>query len=914
MNAVLVLSQAVAAGLSHHEHEFPPPSADLLLLGPPPPLQFVANAPTRGVAVDDLNVLSKIMLTNANYLVSSFSVDHMLHPFRVRAGATSPPTGPRAQIKFWDEDLKGANAGRFLMGAGNTLRWRSNTELSTMVRAVLDGITACTNAEGYMLPYHLNGWLHSEQGDYARSWLTQGLIEVGKAGFEDAFSMLRGQYDWIVNQTRNCYAPYLYDGISNGEQGQIASTRMYLEHPNPRYEDAQFAQDVYRDDDYLRALTHRDPLSISDYHMPAPNHPHCYEITAFIAYFDSYRATRNDTYLHAVEGAWDILLENFIHVDGSSSLTEGRPNYAPKTYRIKPGTNTGETCCTTFWIKLAQRFALLRPTNETYSAAIEISLYNALLRQQVPRPLAQTQSRLRRRRKSSVLPPGIRYHAVMEGKQEAPHNINTCCEGQGTRAFGSLPEYIFSTGVRDALRVLYVNLYTAASINLTAAVATSPIRHNVTNLNSPEDLPPETLTMVAIARNATFGIPLSDAMPSALSLKECKTLCFTSTHPNMCEGITWRTRAPPPRTPSCNASCVLVEMPAAGATRSNSTRFYKGTYADAKFPAGTTPTLQLCQNACLGDPACVQLTWATLPGGAPRASAPCVLYSAIYGDLWPTISGAAGWIKCNSGATNATECAPLTPGAPSPRPSSARCLLHTAIDETVALVPSPGVNQYRVNGRRIHVQRDYVPMTAVERARALNVAEVVAPASPLTVTLNTTFPFSNDVRVTVVTSSAMSPVALTLSLRMPSWIPSTSRVTLRLNNGTPLQPSGSPGTFYELTRFWSNGDHIDFTLPIVYTLNVYTGVDQVKGYDGKRYALKRGPIVLACVGKLDASTNTVVLRIDPSSDPAKWLKSIRGSPLHFTVDAAPGMTFMPLWEVPNEATFTIYPIFTTKFN
>ena len=138
-----------------------------------------------------------------------------------------------------------------------------------------------------------------------------------------------------------------------------------------------------------------------------------------------------------------------------------------------------------------------------------------------------------------------------------------------------------------------------------------------------------------------------------------------------------------------------------------------------------------------------RLAHAVPPGGAPRASAPCVLYSAIYGDLWPTISGAAGWIKCNSGATNATECAPLTPGAPSPRPSSARCLLHTAIDETVALVPSPGVNQYRVNGRRVHVQRDYVPMTAVERARALNVAEVVAPASPLIVTLNTTFPFSN---------------------------------------------------------------------------------------------------------------------------------------------------------------------------
>jgi hypothetical protein len=39
------------------------------------------------------------------------------------------------------------------------------------------------------------------------------------------------------------------------------------------------------------------------------------------------------------------------------------------------------------------------------------------------------------------LPPGIRYHAVMEGVQEHPNNGNTCCEGQGTRLFGSMPEY-----------------------------------------------------------------------------------------------------------------------------------------------------------------------------------------------------------------------------------------------------------------------------------------------------------------------------------------------------------------------------------------------------------------------------------------------------------------------------------------
>jgi len=38
--------------------------------------------------------------------------------------------------------------------------------------------------------------MHSEQGDYGRSWFTQGLIEMGKAGNAKAFPLLRGMYDW----------------------------------------------------------------------------------------------------------------------------------------------------------------------------------------------------------------------------------------------------------------------------------------------------------------------------------------------------------------------------------------------------------------------------------------------------------------------------------------------------------------------------------------------------------------------------------------------------------------------------------------------------------------------------------------------------------------------------------------------
>jgi hypothetical protein len=145
-----------------------------------------------------------------------------------------------------------------------------------------------------------------------------------------------------------------------------------------------------------------------------------------------------------------------------------------KTYRIAPGTGTGETCCTSFWIKFSQRFQLLNPGNETYTAAIETAIYNALLRQMVHRPSSTNESSdgdssssstssahakstppfastVSKRFRAAMdawgstdaavdVPPGIRYHAAMEGVQEHGNSANTCCEGQGTRILGSLPE------------------------------------------------------------------------------------------------------------------------------------------------------------------------------------------------------------------------------------------------------------------------------------------------------------------------------------------------------------------------------------------------------------------------------------------------------------------------------------------
>ena len=38
----------------------------------------------------------------------------------------------------------------------------------------------------------------------------------------------------------------------------------------------------------------------------------------------------------------------------------------------------------------------------------------------------------------------IRYFARLHGYKQPGYNIGTCCEGQGTRMFGQLPEYLYN--------------------------------------------------------------------------------------------------------------------------------------------------------------------------------------------------------------------------------------------------------------------------------------------------------------------------------------------------------------------------------------------------------------------------------------------------------------------------------------
>ena len=393
------------------------------------PVAYQAQTPTGGVRLGE-GVFQKAMRDNVGYLLGSFSVDEMLRPFRERAGKPSP-SGLRPPVGFWDTDLPGSNAGRFLMGAGNTLRWMDHAELRARLNAVVDGIAECARPDGYLMAYPEETIFYNERGAYTRSWVTHGLIEAGYAGNPKAFPLLRGFYDWFDTCP---YLPELMRRGGQGVQGMIPSTRVYFT-PVGEPEDLQVIQRYYQENYWMEQLARRDPQAIWQYPY---DHPHNYLITSLEPYLDQYRATGAYKYWEAASGGWDLYHDHWVHVGGSLAICE-MDSYPPNSYYLHK--HTGELCGSVFWARYSQRFHLLAPHEEKYVAEIEKAIYNVGLANQVGDK-------------------SIRYHANLVEHKDAGAASNTCCEGQGTRLLGSLPEYLYSTA-HDGL---YVNLFHASSI------------------------------------------------------------------------------------------------------------------------------------------------------------------------------------------------------------------------------------------------------------------------------------------------------------------------------------------------------------------------------------------------------------------------------------------------------------------
>jgi len=404
-------------------------------------VSYRAEVPLRGVELGD-GLLREAMRNNIDYLLTSFSVDEMLRPFRERAGKPVS-SGLRPPIPFWDSDLPGSSAGRFLMGAANSLRWQQHDELHSRMNAIVDGIEECRQSDGYVMAYPEDSILHSERAGYTRAWVTHGLLEAGYTGHPKAFELLRGYYDWF---DRCEYLPKLLRGTAQGIQGMVANTRMYFS-PVGRPEDIQVVQRFFQENYWLEGLARRDRTMVWQYPY---DRPHNYLLTDIEAYFDLYRATGATGYRDAVQGAWQLYRDNWEHIGGSIAITEFG-EFPPKSYRLKAQfefCETGELCGSSFWAFLNQRFHLLDPDEETYVTEIEKSIYNVGIANQFDDK-------------------GLFYHARLVGKKGdrlVGCRTNSCCEGQGTRLLGSIPEHLYSIVAAGSHPGLYVNMFAPSTI------------------------------------------------------------------------------------------------------------------------------------------------------------------------------------------------------------------------------------------------------------------------------------------------------------------------------------------------------------------------------------------------------------------------------------------------------------------
>jgi DUF1680 family protein len=117
-------------------------------------------------------------------------------------------------------------------------------------------------------------------------------------------------------------------------------------------------------------------------------------------------------------------------------------------------------------------------------------------------------------------------------------------------------------------------------------------------------------------------------------------------------------------------------------------------------------------------------------------------------------------------------------------------------------------------------------------------------AETVAISMDTDFPYDPKVKL----SLSMSPLlmnknrAFSLRIRIPSY--AGGKVNIMLNG--ELAIIGEPGTYVTLTRLWSDGDVVDFTVPMALTRFQYSGVGEVNGFD--RYGYMYGPVLMAVCG------------------------------------------------------------------
>ena len=387
------------------------------------------ETPQRRVRLRD-DVLKPAFDRNVEYL-RSLPMDSVLYWFRERVGRATPGEPYRGHF---EDNIKGQTAGLLMMGAANALRWAPDAELASALDEVVTCIDECRDADGYLMAIPREEFGTKEYPNYVRVWLTLGLIAAGVVGNERALPLLRDWQDWFNRCDELPIVRYLVLAF----QGIPASTSVYFSPIGVR-EDLDVAVRTYQEDWRLAQFILRERDAIHVRRQPgAEPHPHGSEISAFEGYLDFYRATGNPIYLNAVRGAWEMYRQDWQHVGGGIVMIEGE-EMSPGCRWLSPERVYNELCVSAYWIYLNQRLHRLFPDDEQYVAEIEKSIYNVAIANQIGAE-------------------GIRYHAYLDEHKDTRWNSCnvTCCAGQATRVYASLPEFIYSLAPNGVTVDMYV--------------------------------------------------------------------------------------------------------------------------------------------------------------------------------------------------------------------------------------------------------------------------------------------------------------------------------------------------------------------------------------------------------------------------------------------------------------------------
>lgn len=395
--------------------------------------------PMQGVILKD-GLLKKLFDNNQQYLLRHFTLNDLLYPFYVRAGKPAPERSRPEEI-FWETELEGSNAGRFLMGAGYSLCFEENPQLRQQMNELIAGIGACAEEDGYCMGYPKSHMMIMERVNYTRTYLNRGLVAALAAGNQEAGRILRAQQDWFYQYPHKFKIMELHLPW----QGMLADTDAGMSSIG-KDADVMCAEMAYVKHAWLNRILQGDTKAIWKY----PNDgTHGNELIAFFSYAQLYLLTGDEKYYQLVLTVWDMIRKYWLHEGGTIALCEEHNNvlyYHPNSKPLTMDRHTGEVCCSVMWIMLNDILLQLDPEKEAYAAEIERAIYNAMLS-------AQSGS------------DGIRYHTNLHGKKDKPTNYNTCCEGTATQLYGMLPAFVYRLHNGDDGAT--VHLFAAAKLDYT---------------------------------------------------------------------------------------------------------------------------------------------------------------------------------------------------------------------------------------------------------------------------------------------------------------------------------------------------------------------------------------------------------------------------------------------------------------